>query len=54
MTFDQRTESCTTAAMDWAAGEGHLEIVEWIHGNRKEGGSYFAMDLASKYEHFEE
>lgn len=23
------------SAMNWAAGEGHLEVVEWLHHNRR-------------------
>ena len=31
-----RTEGCTTDAMDWAA-QKHLEVVKWLHMNRTEG-----------------
>jgi hypothetical protein len=39
--------------MDFAAGNGYLEIVEWLHKNRKEGCTTDAMDFAAKYGKFE-
>lgn len=27
----------STSAMDLAAANGHLEVVKWLHENRKEG-----------------
>ena len=37
-----RTEGCTTSAMNWAAMNGHLKIVQWLHTNRKEGCNHWA------------
>ncbi|EEY63191.1 uncharacterized protein PITG_15411 [Phytophthora infestans T30-4] len=34
--------------MDGAAAKGRLKIVQWLHHNRKEGGSTAAMDVAAK------
>ncbi len=34
---ENRTEGCTTDAMDGAASAGHLDVVKWIHENRTEG-----------------
>src|SRR3989344_9268017 len=31
-------------AMDWAAMKGHLDMVIWLHENRTEGCSKWAMD----------
>ncbi|KAF2074856.1 hypothetical protein CYY_003844 [Polysphondylium violaceum] len=39
--------TCTKNAMDLAAQMGHLEIVEFLHLNRKEGCTTNAMDLAA-------
>ncbi|GMF09881.1 unnamed protein product [Phytophthora lilii] len=41
-----RTEGCTTAAMDHAAANGHLEVVKWLHFNRAEGCTTSAIDDA--------
>ncbi len=38
---------CTTDTMDFAASNGHLNIVEWLHTNRKEGCTSWAMDEAA-------
>jgi len=43
----------TTRAMDDAAENGHLEIVKWLHENRKEGCTDYAMDLAARRGHLE-
>ncbi|KAG6973420.1 hypothetical protein JG688_00003547 [Phytophthora aleatoria] len=37
--------------MDRAAGNGHLEMAEWLHRNRSEGCSTKAMDLAAANGH---
>lgn len=29
-------EGCTTSAMNWAAANGYLETVQWLHENRSE------------------
>ncbi|KAG6947212.1 hypothetical protein JG688_00015643 [Phytophthora aleatoria] len=42
-----RTEGCTTPAMDGAAQIGHLDVVEWLHANRSEGCTTSAMDEAA-------
>ena len=28
-------EGCTERAMDWAARDGHIEVVNWLHENRE-------------------
>ncbi|OWY92581.1 hypothetical protein PHMEG_00038362, partial [Phytophthora megakarya] len=38
--------TCTTAAMDQAAGSNHLEVVQWLYNNRNDGCTGRAMDLA--------
>ena len=38
-------------AMDFAARNGHLHVVQWIHNNRREGCSKSAMDGASENGH---
>ncbi|RLN43697.1 hypothetical protein BBJ28_00013362 [Nothophytophthora sp. Chile5] len=37
----------THAAMDGAAANGHLEVVQWLHANRTEGCTTAAMDGAA-------
>ncbi|KAI8923768.1 hypothetical protein BC831DRAFT_469530 [Entophlyctis helioformis] len=32
-----RTEGCTTRALDWAAEKGHLHVIQWLLANRTEG-----------------
>jgi hypothetical protein len=39
--------------MDYAAREGHLEVVQWLQANRSEGCTTDAMDFAVDREHFE-
>ena len=39
--------------MDWAAGIGYLDIVQWSHFNRSEGCSSNAMAWASKKGHLD-
>jgi ankyrin repeat protein len=39
--------------MDFAAGNGHLNVVKWLHKNRKEGCTTTAMDLAMLNEHID-
>ena len=43
----------TTAAMDSTAGEGHLDIVQWLHHNRTEGCTIAAMDNAAGEGHLD-
>ncbi|TYZ68282.1 hypothetical protein PybrP1_000695 [[Pythium] brassicae (nom. inval.)] len=42
---ENRSEGCTTAAMDAAAS---LEMVAWLHENRSEGCTTLAMDNAAR------
>lgn len=42
---------CTTDAMDWAAGNGHLDVVHWLHENRSEGSTTAALDMAAERGH---
>ena len=46
-----RSEGCTTLAMDDAAANGHLHVVVWLHANRDEGCSTSAMDWAAASGH---
>ena len=46
------SECFTTNAMNWAAENGHLEVVKWLSENRKECTEY-AMDSAAKNGHLE-
>ncbi|KAG1710045.1 hypothetical protein DVH05_017053 [Phytophthora capsici] len=39
---------CTTIAMDTAAANGHLEVVQWLHANCSEGCTTAAMDFAAE------
>ncbi len=39
--------------MDWAAENGHLEIVKWLHQNRNEGCTSNVMNGAAGKEHLE-
>ncbi|OQR88738.1 hypothetical protein THRCLA_22804 [Thraustotheca clavata] len=34
--YQHRTKGCTTAAMDYAAENGHLNVVRFLHENRSE------------------
>jgi ankyrin repeat protein len=43
----------TKNAMDYAAGNGHLEVVKWLHTNRTEGCTKNAMDWAARNGHLE-
>ena len=42
-----------TKHMNLAASNGHLEVVKWLHENRKEGCTYWAMDYAASNGHLE-
>ncbi|KAF0683186.1 Aste57867_24750 [Aphanomyces stellatus] len=44
---------CTTVAMDMAAHNGHLEVVQFLHMHRREGCTTNAMDFAAKHGHLE-
>jgi len=39
--------------LDWVASYGHLEIVKWLHENRTEGCTTYAMDWAAYNGHLE-
>ncbi len=41
---ENRTEGCTTRAMDWAADKGHLDVMIWLHENRTEGCTTYTMN----------
>lgn len=43
----QRGSICTVAAMDGAAGGGHLEVLRWLARNRREGCSQAAFEMAA-------
>ncbi|KAK1943499.1 putative ankyrin repeat protein [Phytophthora citrophthora] len=47
------TAGCTTVAMDGAAANGHLDVVQWLHDNCSVGCTTAAMDLASLNGHLE-
>jgi hypothetical protein len=38
---------CSTKAMDQASANGHLEVVKWLHENRREGCTVGAMNGAA-------
>ncbi|RLN77599.1 hypothetical protein BBJ28_00000462 [Nothophytophthora sp. Chile5] len=52
-TLEMSTPPCTRGAMDGAAANNHLDVVEWLHDNRTEGCSTIAMDLAAQNGHLE-
>ena len=43
----------TRHAINLAARNGHLEVVTWLHQNRKEGCTTWAMDFAAANGHLE-
>ncbi|KAE8890580.1 hypothetical protein PF002_g16035 [Phytophthora fragariae] len=46
-----RSEGCTTAAMDGAASNGDLALLQWFHAHRREGCTTAAMDGAAANGH---
>jgi hypothetical protein len=44
--------TCSTNAMNCAAGNGHFKIVKWLHKHRTEGCTTQAIDSAIKNGHF--
>ncbi|KAE8990066.1 hypothetical protein PR003_g24627 [Phytophthora rubi] len=44
---------CTAAAMDGAAANGHMDVVQWLHHNRNEGCTMDAMDSAAGNGHLD-
>lgn len=45
--------SCTTLAMDWAAANGHLHVIHYLHEHRTEGCTKAAMDMAANFGHWD-
>ncbi|EGZ06799.1 hypothetical protein PHYSODRAFT_530006, partial [Phytophthora sojae] len=43
---ENRSEGCTTNAMNSAANRGHLDVVKWLHANRTEGCTSQAMEAS--------
>jgi hypothetical protein len=43
----------STDAMDQAAGKGYLDVVKWLHENRTEGCTHWAIDQAIEYGHLD-
>ena len=39
--------------MNWAAGNGHLHVVKWLHEHRTEGCTTDAMDWAAENGHLD-
>ena len=37
--------------MDWATYYGHLHVIQWLHENREEGCTHWAMDWAASKGH---
>lgn len=50
---EQPNVRCTESAMDYAAEHGYLNIVAFLHFNRKEGCTRMAMTRAAEYGHLE-
>ncbi|GMF61717.1 unnamed protein product [Phytophthora fragariaefolia] len=50
---ENRSEPCSTEAMDYAAGKGHLEVARFLHENRSEGCTKHAMSSAAANGHLE-
>uniref|UniRef100_A0AAV1T869 Ankyrin repeat-containing domain n=1 Tax=Peronospora matthiolae TaxID=2874970 RepID=A0AAV1T869_9STRA len=46
-------DCCCQEAMDSAAEFGHLDVVQWLHANRREGCTTDAMDMAACNGHLE-
>lgn len=46
-------KNCTSNAMDWAAKNGNLEMIQWLHTYRRAPLSTFAMDWAAELGHLE-
>ena len=50
---ENRTESRTTDAMNYAAENGLLNVVKWLHKNRTEGCTTYAMNDAARCGHLD-
>ncbi len=48
-----RNLTFTDDAMDYAAKNGHLSVVKWLHENREEGCTPYAMNAAAMYGHLD-
>ncbi|POM74756.1 Hypothetical protein PHPALM_8237, partial [Phytophthora palmivora] len=46
---ENRSEGCTSAAMDSAAKRGNWDILKWLHDNRNEGCTSHAMETKDPY-----
>eukprot|EP01135_Chromosphaera_perkinsii_P001349 Nk52_evm76s164 gene=Nk52_evmTU76s164 len=44
---------CTTDAMDYAAKNGHLALIQWLHSHRNEGCTVNAMNWAAEMGHID-
>lgn len=44
---------CSVNAMNYAAAEGHLDVVQWLHEHRGEGCTFSAMDGAAADGHLQ-
>jgi len=40
-------------AMDYAARNGHLDVIKWLHINRSEGCTKYAMAMAAEHGHLD-
>ena len=43
----------TMSPVELASANGHLETVKWLHENRKEGCTKWAMNWAARYDHLD-
>ncbi|OQR80686.1 hypothetical protein THRCLA_23443 [Thraustotheca clavata] len=50
---ENRTEGCTTSAMDWAAEHHHWNIVQYLLKNRSEGCRINIVDIAAEFGHLD-
>lgn len=48
-----RGEGCTQEAVDWAAGNGHVDVLHWLISTRRVGYSTRAVEWATKNDHSE-
>lgn len=51
--YYNRSEGCTQAAGDWAAGNGHADVLSWLLSKRLVGYSPRAVEWAIKNGHSE-
>lgn len=50
---NNRAEGCTQEAADWAAGNGHIDVLHWLISTRRIGYSARAVEWATKNGHSE-